>query len=214
MDIKQILKNTPKERYFSKVNLHIHSNISDGICDFDKIVEDAISLNMDYIAICDHNSVLGYNNSKYKNHPILIPAVEFDCRLGFSLIHIVGLGIDTDNIELNKICAKNPKGAKNDLYRLFKSRHPKTAIDAIHKAGGIAVFAHPCCTNTINLDKFTKKLVDLEIDAIEVYYPYERLRAVVKFSSRKEVTKIADKYNLLYSGGSDEHGYLIKERVK
>ena len=208
-NIKELFLNFQEVDFFSKINLHIHSNYSDGICNFDKIIEDAIALNMKYISITDHNTILGYKNSKYKNNPILIKGIEFDCFYGTSLLHILGYGIDIENKELNELCAKNTLEAKNDIVRLIKSRHPKDVINAIHKSNGIAVLAHPCCLSVFNLDNYVKKLIDFGLDGIEIYYPYNRFRGVLKFSSRKLPIKIADKYNLIKTGGSDEHKKLL-----
>ena len=205
MDIKELFLKFNKEDFYSKVNLHIHSNLSDGTQDFDALVEQAKAQNMKYIAITDHNCVLGHKNTKYKNEQMLIKGVEFDCFYKMSLLHILGYGIDVENKKINNLCAKNEKEQKNDLIRLFKSRHPKNVIEAIHDAGGIAVLAHPCCCNVFNLDDFVKNLVKLGLDGIEVYYPYDRFRGVIKFSSRKLPHKLAQKYNLIKTGGSDEH---------
>lgn len=205
MDIKELIKSFNKEDFYSKVNLHVHSNFSDGEFEFDKLVEQAKNLNMKYISITDHNSVQGYLTSTYKDDEILIKGVEFDCMYNFVLLHILGYGIDPNNKALQTICAQNEQEQKNDLIRLFKSRHPKKVINAIHQAGGIAVLAHPCCCNVFSLDNFVKKLVSFGLDGIETYYPYDRLRGVVKFSSSKLPPKLAQKYSLIQTGGSDEH---------
>ena len=209
MNLRELFLSFNKEDFYSKVNLHIHSNFSDGKEDFDKLVEQAKKLNMKYIAITDHNCVLGHKQTKYKNDEILIKGVEFDCFYKMSLLHILGYGIDVENEKLNALCAKNEKEQKDDIVRLFKSRHPKKVIDAIHSAGGLAVLAHPCCCNVINLDNFVSKLKKLGLDGIETYYPYDRFRGIVKFSSRKEPYILAQKYDLIQTGGSDEHGSLI-----
>lgn len=209
MDLRELFLSFNREDFYSKVNLHIHSNYSDGKEDFDKLVEQAKKLNMKYIAITDHNCVLGHKNTKYKNDEILIKGVEFDCFYKMSLLHILGYGIDVENEKINALCAKNEKEQKDDIVRLFKSRHPKKVIDAIHSAGGLAVLAHPCCCNVINLDNFVSKLKKLGLDGIETYYPYDRFRGIVKFSSRKEPYILAKKYDLIQTGGSDEHGSLI-----
>lgn len=209
MDLKELFKSFNKEDFFSKVNLHIHSNFSDGIEDFDSLVEQAKKKNMKYIAITDHNCILGHKKTKYKNDPILIKGIEFDCFYKMSLLHILGYGIDIENEKLNALCAKNEKEQKNDLIRLLKSRHPKAVIEAIHEAGGIAVLAHPCCCNVFNLDNFVKHLVALGLDGIEVFYPYDRFRGILKFSSRKLPFELAKKYDLIQTGGSDEHGKLV-----
>ena len=165
---------------------------------------------MKYISITDHNCVRGYKVSKYKDDPILIKGVEFDCFYRMSLLHILGYGIDIENEELNKLCAKNDLEQKNDIVRLFKSRHPKKVIEAIHNAGGIAVLAHPCCCNVLFLKDFVKKLKNYGLDGIEVYYPYDRFRGIIKFSSRTYPFKIAEELNLIQTGGSDEHSSLFK----
>ena len=210
MDIKELFSTFKKEDFYNKVNLHIHSNYSDGKIDFDELILQAKKLNMKYISITDHNCVEGYKNSKYKDDPILIKGVEFDCFYRMSLLHILGYGIDIENIELNKLCAKNELEQKNDLIRLFKSRHPKKVIKAIHNAGGIAVLAHPCCCNVLFLRDFVKRLKKYGLDGIEVYYPYDRFRGIIKFSSRNYPFEIAKELNLIKTGGSDEHSSLIK----
>ena len=209
MNLKELFSNFKKEDFYSKINLHIHSNFSDGEKDFDFLVEQAKNLNMEYISITDHNTIQGYKKSKYKNDPILIKGVEFDCFFRMSLLHILGYGIDIENKELNMLCAKNERETKNDFLRLLKSRHPKKVIDTIHKAGGIAVLAHPCCCNVISLKHFVKCLKNYGLDGIEVFYPYDRFRGIIKFSSRQLPFEIADELNLIKTGGSDEHKDLL-----
>ncbi len=206
--MQERIKNILKKDYFKYANLHVHSNYSDGSEDFDKIVECAKSYGMKHIAITDHNTVIGHRNSKYKNDEILIPAVEFDCISGYCLVHILGYGIDVNSPEIEKLCAKDDKCTKSDIRRIFKSRDVKKTIEAIHKAGGIAVFAHPCCSWVFNLDGFVKKFVDFGLDGIEVYYPYRRHRGIIKFHAKNKVHKIAEKYGLIMTGGTDEHGEL------
>lgn len=83
--------------------------------------------------------------------------------------------------------------------------HISQAIDKIHKAGGIAVLAHPC-----RLDKRSStfseiilavnSIVDCGIDAIEAFYPNQGSRYT------NEVLAYAHKKGILISGGSDFHG--------
>ena len=209
MDIKELFKTFQKEDFYSKINLHIHSNSSDGECGFDDLISQANDLKMKYFSITDHNTILGYKNSKLLDKtPNLIKGVEFDCFYKMSLLHVLGYGIDINSEALAPLLAKNEKEAKNDIIRLFKSRHPKKVIEAIHKAGGIAVLAHPCCCNVFNLDDFVKRLKGFGLDGIEVFYPYDRFRGVLKFSSRNLPFKLAQKYDLIQTGGSDEHKNL------
>ena len=52
------------------------------------------------------------------------------------------------------------------------------------------------------------------LDGIEVYYPYNRLTRIVKFHSRKTPKKLAQKYDLIISGGEDQHKSLIHKTRK
>lgn len=74
-------------------------------------------------------------------------------------------------------------------------------IEAIHKANGAAVFAHPILLKRQN---FIKKVATLGFDGMECYY--------ARFSKEqsKAMFKIAQRYNLLVTGGSDYHG-SVKE---
>ena len=208
MDTKDRILNIKKENYFKKANLHIHSNCSDGEEDFDSLIEQAHTLGLEHISITDHNTVEGYKNSKYKDDSILIKGVEFDCFEGYCYIHILGYGIDIENEKLKELYAKNKFQSSGNFRRIIYSRNAKRTIEAIHSAGGIAVLAHPCCYWAINLDRFVKKLISYGLDGIEVYYPYNRFRKIVKFHSRRAPFKIAQKYNLIITGGLDNHEKL------
>ena len=211
MNTLERLKTLCKNDYFGVANLHIHSNHSDGEGDFADLISQAQKLGLKHVSITDHNTVEGYKNFDYENCDILIPAVEFDCILGHVLLHIIGYGIDPNNEQLQAICAKNKRQTSKDVIRLFYSRHPKKVIEAIHAAGGIAVLAHPCCCWTLSLKRFIKKLVSFGLEGVEVYYPYEHLRGIVKFHSRKKVLKITQELGLLETGGSDCHTKILKE---
>ena len=93
--------------------------------------------------------------------------------------------------------------------RIFAKRDIKKLIKAIHNAGGIAVLAHPACCWAVNLEEFIKKLISYGLDGLEVYYPYKRHRGIIKFHKASTVEKIADKYNLIKTGGTDLHGTYL-----
>jgi len=76
------------------------------------------------------------------------------------------------------------------------------AIDSIKSAGGVAVLAHPSSLllTEQELDQAVKRFTDDGLDAIEVYSSH---------SNNKDIPiylKIAERYNLAISGGSDFHG--------
>lgn len=74
---------------------------------------------------------------------------------------------------------------------------PKEVIDMIARLGGISVLAHP---STMRKDELIPQLVEHGLRGLEVYYP-DQTQQVTKYYEN-----LANKYNLLITGGSDCHG--------
>ncbi len=208
-DLKNILLSLSENDYYQNADLHIHSNLSDGKLEPTDIVKQAVNKGKKYIAITDHNTIEAYLSTNILKEDIVIPAVEFDCFYKGVLIHILGYGIDIDNKEMKSLYAKSKLGRKCNLYRIFKLRNPKEVINKINAAGGIAILAHPACYWCFNLDSFIKGLIDINLEGLEVYYPYKGLRGIIKFHTKQKVFEIAQKYNLIKTGGSDTHGKCL-----
>ena len=199
------MKNLTREDFLSgKVDLHIHSNYSDGKADFKEIIDSAKDKGYKLISITDHNTVEGHK--KYQDE-ILVTGAEFDCWFGYVFIHLLAYNIDVNHSALSPFLAKNRAETEGDIIRLFARRNVPKLIKAIHEAGGIAVLAHPACYWAVSLERLVKKLMKYGLDGIEVYYPYPRFRKIVKFHSSRDVKRIADKYpELIQTGGTDFHG--------
>jgi len=207
-DYKELIKSFTKADYENCVDLHLHSTFSDGKVEAKTLVEQAKAKGLKHIAISDHNTLNAYLETDILQDNIIIPAIEFDCWYGTVFLHMLGYGVDVNNPELRALCAKTKRETEADWVRIFSFKHPEKVIKAIHNAGGLAVLAHPACCFAFGLDRLVKKLMKLGLDGMEVYYPYTRHRGIVKFHYIKTVEKIADKYNLIKTGGSDEHGNL------
>ena len=85
---------------------------------------------------------------------------------------------------------------------------PGDAIARIRQANGLAVLAHPVQLRTGNdaqLQQAIKDLVDLGLAGIEVIHSDHGPAEVEKY------TGLADRYNLLKTGGSDFHGSNKKD---
>ncbi|MBQ8886662.1 MAG: PHP domain-containing protein [Candidatus Gastranaerophilales bacterium] len=205
-EIKNLLLSFTAEDFFKNVDLHIHSNESDGKMSPYEIVEQAKAQGKKYIAICDHNTIDAYLSTNILREEIVIPSVEFDCFYKGVLIHILGYGIDIDNKEIKSLFATSHNAKTHNFFRLFHLRNPKEVIEKINNAGGVAVLAHPCCCWCFNLDTFVKGLVKMGLEGLETYYPYNGLRGMLKFHSRETVIKVAEQNNLIKTGGTDSHG--------
>ncbi|MBP7212002.1 PHP domain-containing protein [bacterium] len=201
-----LIKSFNEEDYRTSVNLHIHTTFSDGEGNAKSFLEQAKAQGFKNIAFADHNTLNNYlENGNLLDEDMVIPAIEFDCWDGTVFLHMLGYGIDVHNEELQAICAKNKRETEADWVRIFSNRHPKNVIQTIHNSGGIAVLAHPACCTTIFLENFVKKLVSYGLDGMEVFYPYKRHRKYIRSCSPNHVKKIAQKYNLIMTGGTDEH---------
>jgi len=85
--------------------------------------------------------------------------------------------------------------------KAYVPRHkllPEDAVRVVHRAGGVAILAHP--TFTYDLEKSLAKLVRAGLDGMEVYY------TGYTPSVRTYLRSLARKFGLLISGGSDFHG--------
>lgn len=71
------------------------------------------------------------------------------------------------------------------------------AISLLKKAGGVVVLAHPV---TLGDDEAVIEIIKSGIDGIEAFYPAHSQSKVLYYCS------LAEKFNLLITGGSDAHG--------
>jgi hypothetical protein len=99
-------------------------------------------------------------------------------------------------------------GSLDEAFERFLKKHrpawvPKAkisaqvAIELIHQANGLAVMAHPGLNRT---DEVIPDLVDAGLDGIECFHTKHSTAIAEHY------LEIADKYELLVTGGSDCHG--------
>ena len=76
------------------------------------------------------------------------------------------------------------------------------SIAMIHQAGGIAVLAHPgqITPQPSSLSLLIGELAEMGLDGIEVFYPGYPKKV------QNKLTRIAGRYKLVITGGSDYHG--------
>lgn len=80
------------------IDLHTHTNNSDGQYRADEVIEQAVQKGISAIAITDHDTVKGLRNINYDDERItIIPGIEISVKLDKGRMHILGLGIDYNN---------------------------------------------------------------------------------------------------------------------
>lgn len=92
--------NQTNAEFYMKIDLHCHTNISDGSLPPEKLIDLAIEKEVDCLAITDHDTTLSYELIKsYANQVglTLLSGTEISCQWQGRTIHIVGLCVDVEN---------------------------------------------------------------------------------------------------------------------
>ena len=83
------------------IDLHIHTNNSDGALSPKEVVEEAIKNRVSAIAIADHDTIDAYSDELFDyaeaNNVILIPAVEISTKIKKCGIHVLGYNFDLND---------------------------------------------------------------------------------------------------------------------
>ena len=86
------------------IDLHIHTNLSDGALSPKEVIDNAKKNGVSVIAIADHDTIDAYSNELYeyakKNNIQLINGVEISTRVNKAGIHVLGYNFDINNKEL------------------------------------------------------------------------------------------------------------------
>lgn len=242
------------------IDLHIHSDHSDGRQNPRTIVERALKLKLKAISITDHDVATGYLEAEEyargeklevisgielsasktdddlhllgylfrPDHGRLIESMERFRRIRFErgkkmVDRLAALGIEVDFEDVLKSAGDAAVGRPHLAEAMVKSNvvtsfneafdrylglggpvyvpkaklTPGEAIELIHEAGGVAVMAHPALTDR---DDMIEELAAMGMDGLEIYHPTQDRAA------RKRYRRIAKRYGLFVTGGSDSHG--------
>jgi len=130
-----------------KIDLHVHTTYSDGVYSPEKVVDAAIDIGLEAIALTDHDNVLSYKIAKdylEKIMPensvkplILIPGVEINTIYKNYEVHILGYYMDLENNDFKKLLktqqAARIKQTKEILRLLAKKEGIRIDIEDIKK---------------------------------------------------------------------------------
>lgn len=255
------------------IDMHTHTNYSDGEYSPKELINLAKEQNIKLISITDHDTLEGLKNIPKNIKGIkVIKGIELTAKVPKGRMHILGYNIDINNEELNnkisylknkstnsvislieqlkkdekiyftheeikELINANHNLGRPDLAKLLikkgyvssvqeafdkylikaydktrkvnKNLTYKECINLIKNSGGIPVLAHPHSLELDNekLEKLLCKMIKLGLRGIEVYHS-KNTKAEEKF-----YLELANKYNLLISGGSDYHGPTVKPDI-
>ena len=108
-----------------RIDLHTHSNRSDGTDSPAELIENAVKAELDVVALTDHDSTQGWNEAAkaaQMSGITLVKGIEVSCRLGGKGIHLLGYNFDPGNKplvnELERIIAGRNSRLPKSLERL------------------------------------------------------------------------------------------------
>jgi len=112
-----------------KVDLHCHSNESDGSLSCEELLTRAAENNVNILAITDHDTTAAHSQASKlasQSSVQIIPGVEISAAVDNQELHIVGLGIDIGNEALQQLLEQNRANRKLRAVRI---------LEKIRKAG-------------------------------------------------------------------------------
>jgi 3',5'-nucleoside bisphosphate phosphatase len=200
----------------AEIDLHIHSNASDGSFSPSDILRHALKLGLKAISITDHDSLSGVKDLLRLGIPdsiAFLPGVEISARLplGFGnneSCHILGYGIDVDNLRINNALDRLKAARINRNPAIIEKLNTlgiNLTLDELKRESATLQIGRPHIAQVL----VKKKIVDCIDDAFSAYLGYGKPAYVAKFriDCAEAITLIRE------SGGIPvlAHPYLIKE---
>ena len=160
-----------------KIDLHVHTEYSDGHGTVEKILETAAQKGIDGLAITDHDTLKGYYRAKACGSGLLVlPGFEVETDAG----HVLVLGLE-----------------RLPPYRLppYRLRY-EDLVEWARSLGGLSVLAHPAA-DRLHLNRWMRCRPDF-VEVFNASYPFS-------FFFLKRGLGVAGRLGLPGVGGSDAH---------
>ncbi|PCO06383.1 PHP domain-containing protein [Microbulbifer flavimaris] len=143
------VKALPSTAHTGLVDLHCHSSASDGILSPAQLVSRAKSCGVTLLALTDHDTVAGIGEARAAaagTGVTLLPGIEFSSRWGKQLVHVVGLGVDTESPILRQaIAARDALRAERAerIAERLEKRGFTGALEGARRLAGAGVLGRP-----------------------------------------------------------------------
>jgi PAS domain S-box-containing protein len=212
----------------TRVNLHCHSNLSDGYLSPEAVAEQMAAADVRCAALTDHDTIAGlarFRDTLARFGIGCISGVEISARVQDRDVHLLAYGFDPEHPAIRQLLESlRPQGDASTLVYSLKGSWSRIrgtdgngaanptpdgslpsaadAISAVHQAGGRVFLAHPftASADPADIDRLVAELKAQGLDGIEALYtPYPAV-------SRQLLIDMARKYDLLVSAGTDYHG--------
>lgn len=105
-----------------RIDLHTHSNRSDGTDTPTELIENAKAAGLDVVALTDHDHTSGWDEAQVAADRVgirLVRGIEISTKLAHRSIHLLGYGFDPNDADLNAELDRVLDGRGNRLPRLL-----------------------------------------------------------------------------------------------
>ena len=150
-------------------DLHCHSSVSDGTLAPDALAARAKANGVELWALTDHDELGGQDEARAAAHAVALPyltGVEISVTFADTTVHIVGLGIDSDDAALRQGLAAT-RGGREARAREMAAELAKVGIDGAFE-GALQYVGNP---DLISRTHFARHLVESGVcaDTHEVF---------------------------------------------
>lgn len=214
--LRRIFESIDAESCPTSYNFHMHTVCSDGKLHPEQLVQQAISIGLQGFAITDHHSVEGFQSAHLwleewqcrhpdRPTPHLWTGIEINANLLDTEVHILGYAFDPHHYAMASYLLKH--SAMGEDYQA------EQVIASIHKAGGLAVLAHPVRYRRAP-EVLITEAARLGIDGVEAYYAYDNPQPWrTSPQQTQRVKALSQTYHLLETCGTDTHGLNLLRRL-
>ena len=218
--LKTVFETIHVESCPSSYNFHIHTVCSDGKLQPEQVIEQAIAIGLQGLAITDHHSVNGYRKAQRwlenwlwssfdtprpETAPTMWTGMEINAEMLGTDVHILAYAFNPDHVALRPY--QQGATVSGDAYQAG------SVIAAIHEAGGLAVLAHPVRYRRSPVE-LIPEAARLGIDGVEAYYAYGNPFPWTPSPNQTElVHSLGAAHGLLNTCGTDTHGLSLLQRL-
>lgn len=193
------------------VDLHIHTNFSDGKYSPEQIVRRAQRLGLKHISITDHDCVDAYSQAEWlrKEFEIdIIPGVELSSDIAGREVHILGYFFDPTDRELNKYLTffrdERTIRAERMVAKLNALGYAIT-MDEVMDEGPATALGRPHIANALLKKGYVKTFQDAFVNLIGHNCPaYERKVHISPASAFKIISDAGGISFIAHPGNLDE----------
>lgn len=214
--LKQVFQRIDAHSCPKLFNFHMHTVHSDGRLQPSALMEQAIAIGLQGLAITDHHCIDGYQvarawleewqiNNPDISTPHLWTGAEINANLLENEVHILAYAFELEHPSIKPYLQKKAITGKD--------YEAANVIAAIHDAGGLAVLAHPARYRRSHLE-LIPAAAKSGIDGVETFYAYNnpspwRPSAL----ESQQVQQLAGEYGLFNTCGTDTHGLNLLQRL-